>query len=462
MVNKTKSENRNGISLKAKARILSIKDGMFASAERAFGQNYVSPFAVAVNASNSVVALLGSVLGLLGPLSQTLSSRLIEKYSRKKIVVKAVLAESLTWFLFIAVAILYYNNILVDMLPLMVLLFFGFYVIFLNIGMPAWFSWMGDLVSEKQRGRWFAKRNLLVGFVSIILAVSAAFLLDYFRNLGLVMFGFVILFFMAFFFRLLCVRVLKQQYEPKIKLKKGDYFSFWDFLVKARKTNFGKFSIYRMLLDFSVAISSPLIVVYLLRYLEFSYKNYMIIILSATFFTTFIILLWGKFADKYGNYRVLVITSLLIPLIPVLWILNPKPLYLIFVPSLVSGISWAGFHLASGNFIYDNVSQEKRGLVVSYFNLLRGIGTFLGAGLAALLIKYLSTDFIEPLFFIFILSAFARLIVTLLWLPKIKEIKKKEKFQGYKTFKNTLFKDLKPTLLEEAHEIMSIKKYLRS
>jgi len=39
--------------------------------------------------------MLSSITGLLGPLSQLFGSRLIEKFSRKKIILKTVFLESL-------------------------------------------------------------------------------------------------------------------------------------------------------------------------------------------------------------------------------------------------------------------------------------------------------------------------------------------------------------------------------
>jgi MFS family permease len=409
-----------------------------------------------------MVAMLSSISGLLGPLSQLFSSRLIEKYSRKKIILKAVFFESLTWLPLIIIAILFYKGIIISTLPFLLLLFFSIFIILNGIVAPAWFSWMGDIVDKQHRGRWFSKRNLLIGFVSTVLAIIAAFFLDYFKKNNWIMLGFIILFLLAFISRLLSRKTFKKQYEPKLKLKKGYYFSFWDFVLKAPKNNFGKFAIFKALLSFTCAISSPLIVVYLLRHLEFSYTTYIIIILSGTVFSLFVLELWGKFADRYGNYRVLCIADILIPIIPILWILSSSPIYLILVPSLVTGISWAGFNLSAGNFVYDNVSQQKRGLAISYYNLLNGAGIFLGAGLGAFLIKFLKTSFIEPLFLIFIIGSLARMIVVFFWLPTLKEIRKTGKFDGSKAFKNMILKEARPTLHEEIHEVMSIKKYLTS
>ena len=59
--------------LRHQARRHSIKEGIFASAKGSFGDYYIAPFAIAINASNSLVALLSSVSGFLGPLTQIFS-----------------------------------------------------------------------------------------------------------------------------------------------------------------------------------------------------------------------------------------------------------------------------------------------------------------------------------------------------------------------------------------------------
>ena len=454
-------EKLNIQELKHKARRYSIKEGIFATAKGAFGYGFISPFAIQINFSNSLVFLLSSVSGLLGPLSQMFSSRLIEKYSRKKIVLKSVFMETLMWIPMIAIAILFQTGILKSFLPVVFFLTFSFYIIFSNISGPAWFSWIGDIVDEDYRGRWFAKRNLIHGFIAVVLAILAAFFLDFFKEKKFVIAGYIILFSLAFISRFISWKIFKKQYEPKIKLEKGYYFSFYEFLIMAHKTNFGKFAIFRSFLGFACAITEPLLAIYLLRFLGFEYKPYMIVIYAGTIFSLLVMGLWGKFTDRYGNYMTMKITGFFIPLIPLLWTFSSSTIYMIFVPSVVSGIAWAGFNLAAGNFIYDNVHPEKRGLVVSYYNMLVGIGIFLGAGLGAILIEYLDVSFIEPIFFIFILGTILRTIVMLAGIKHLKEKRKIKKFNQSHYLKNLILKETKPALIEEVHQIMEIKKYLR-
>ena len=455
-----KKESKKLQTLKSNARERSIKEGIFASAKSAFADYYISPLAIAINASNPLVAMLSSISGLLGPLTQMFSSRLLEKHSRKKIISRWVFWEAISLIPFIFIAFLFYKGIISSSLPIILLLVFSVYTICLNIWSPALFSWLGDIVEERERGRWFSKRSVILGFVSIILALSASFILNLFKEKNLVMFGFMALFFLAFISRMISWKIFKKKYEPKLKLHKKDYFPFLDFVIKSPKTNFGRFSIFRALFAFACSISAPLLAVYLLRNLNFDYTTYMIVTIAGSVFSLIVLGFWGKLSDTYGNYRVLVISCILIPVIPILWILSPSPIYLITVPSIIGGMAWAGFNLSTGNFVYDNVTKEKRGFAISYHNMLNGIGVFLGAGFGALLIKILPLGSIEPIFIIFIISSLLRTIIALWWLPKIKEIRETEEFVGRKVLKNIIFKEIKPTIMEEVHQISSIGSYL--
>jgi len=426
------------IELRHKARRRFIKEGCFSSIKTSLGDSYITPFAIAINSSNFLIGMLSSVSGLVGPVSQWFSSRLIEKYKRKKIILAATLYEGLAWIPLILVAFLFYKGILTSLLPLLLLIFFSLYVIIANITNPVWFSWAGDLVDENYRGKWFSKRNFILGFVSIIFTIIAAFFLDFLKKQGQIIFGFIILFFLAMLARFISRSYFKKTYEPKLKLEKGYYFSFWQFIKGAPKNNFGRYVFFRTLMDFTVCIASPFFAVYMLRNLNFGYVTFMLVTLSQTFFGLLTIKQWGKFADKYGNCEVMKLTLVLISIFPFLWLISNSPIFLIFVPQLIGGIGWAGFNLAAGNFIYDSVSPQKRGLAVSYYNLLTGFGIFLGAGLGAILVKTLTITFMDKLLFIFLISGFARSASGLVMLPYIREVRKTEKFNSKRAIKSLI------------------------
>ena len=75
---------------KEKTMSLSIKEGSFASVAGGFGEGYITPYALSLNANNLQVGLLSSFVGLISPLAQVFGSKLMETYSRKRIIVTFV------------------------------------------------------------------------------------------------------------------------------------------------------------------------------------------------------------------------------------------------------------------------------------------------------------------------------------------------------------------------------------
>ena len=91
-----------------KAKEISIKEGSFFSLMDGFGLRYITPYALALGASNFVIALLSSLPQLLGNITQLAIPRLMKKISRRKIVATAVITQAFMWFPIILVGFLYF------------------------------------------------------------------------------------------------------------------------------------------------------------------------------------------------------------------------------------------------------------------------------------------------------------------------------------------------------------------
>jgi MFS family permease len=160
----------------------------------------------------------------------------------------------------------------------------------------------------------------------------------------------------------------------------------------------------------------------MLRDLKFSYLTYTILITAVAATSLLTIDRWGNRADKVGNLKVLRFTSFFIASIPLWWILNQNPLYLILI-QIFSGFAWAGFNLCATNFIYDAVSASKRIRCIAYFNVFNGTSLCLGAIIGGYLVNHLPSTFGFQILSLFLISGILRLLVVFYFSGKIREVR---------------------------------------
>ncbi|MBI2449124.1 MFS transporter [Candidatus Pacearchaeota archaeon] len=401
---------------------LGIKEGSASTVMSIITDTYMTPFALALGANSVHIGFLNSFSGLLSPLAQVYGSTL--KYQRKLIILFTVAWQTLMLLPILFLGIFFVFGIRTG-LPTILILFYSLYIVFGAISAPAWFSLIGDIVPEKDRGKYFGKRNSILAGIGIVVTLIGSFILDYFKTGGMVLAGFSILFLVAIFSRIISYVILKRISD--IDGGSPVHEGFVYFFRNLHKTNYGRFVIYIALINFSAMIASPFFTVYMLEELNLSYVWFAIISLSQAVSMMAFMLVWGKFADRYGNKELLIIGSLLIPVLPLLWIFNQNQYYLL-IPMFVGGIGWAAFNLSSSNFVYDSVGREKRATYLAYMNIFAGIGIFLGAALGGLMIKYLPIKFMNIFLFVFLVSAILRALTAVIMMPLIKEVRKVEKF----------------------------------
>ncbi|MBS3141034.1 MFS transporter [Candidatus Woesearchaeota archaeon] len=400
------------VKLEKQSLKYSVYEGSSASIMEGSGTAYISPFAMALNASNTEVAFLSSIPSLFSPLTQLITVHFLKKIkSRKTITISFVLLQALIW---IPIMLLPFMNL--SHKPIFLIALFTLLSAFGSFISPIWASWISDMVDPNKRGNYFGRRNAIAGSFAIAFTFMAAYILDALTNKLFI--AFAIIFIIAMIGRLLSSYFLTKQFEPEFKFPEQDYFSFKSFLKKMPETNFGKFSMYQSFLNFAVMIASPFFAVYMIRNLNFSYPQYTLITVTASIFSLIGMRVWGKYADKHGNVKTLKILGIFIAIVPLLWIFNSNIYYLLFV-QVISGFAWGGFNLSVSDFIYDATTKEKRALFISYHNVLNGIASFLGAALGGILVA-IKMPF-TPIILLFVLSGILRIIFYYIFIHKIEE-----------------------------------------
>jgi len=414
-----------------------------------FGLRYITPFALAVGATNSQIAFLSSLPGLLGNFAQLGTLKLIRKFPRKKIVLISVMFQSILWLPLILIGWLYMTNVLTTLrASVAIIAVYTLIVLAGAISSPAWSSWMKDILSS-ENGRYFSRRNEIITGVVLASLLVSGFILRYFQDKN-VFIGFTIIFSIAFLGRTIAAHLFTKKYEPKYVYNEKSAFGLLDFVKRSTSNNFGRFVLFIAIVSFATTIAGPFFAVYMLKDLGMDYLSYTFVVISPIVSTLVFLPVWGKFSDVHGNVKILRITGYLIPLVPLLWALSPvflsisytSLIFYLFLLEIFSGFAWAGFNHATATFIYDAVSKEKMPYCITYFNILSGIGLFAGAMLGGYLASMSQTPFgLTPILLTFVVSGILRIVAVTIFLPIIKEVKPIKPFHFTQSFKHHFEED---------------------
>lgn len=406
----------------------SVRDGAAYAVMSGSGETYFSAFAVFLKASTAQIGFLASVPQLLASFAQLLSAWLGHAFgNRKAIILIGASLQALIWLpmmLLPWLATEYRVEIFIACVTL--------YYAFGNLAAPQWSSLMGDLVTEKKRGRFFARRTRISSMTSFLSLVIAGSVLHFFDSNAATTTGYLILFSVALIARLVSVYHLTNMYDPPGHVAALEIPVVKPAWTQLLHSQFAGFSLFFALMQFSVAVASPFFAIYLLRDLEFSYLEFMACSASTIIMQFLTLNRWGRISDIFGNRIILSLCGSLIPFVPFLWLFSSNFYYLLLTQAF-SGAVWAGFTLSASNFLYDLIPQNKRATYMATHNVLASIGVFFGA----LLGGYLGTimpdhyvvfgfeiNMLSQLYNIFILSFIFRLITSLLLIPRLKEIRR--------------------------------------
>ncbi|MBU0728304.1 MAG: MFS transporter [Proteobacteria bacterium] len=406
-----------------------IRDGRSSAVMLGCGETYLGPFGIFLQAGTLQIGLLATLPQLVGAIMQWVNARTMDRFkSRRRIIVASVICQALVWipmgllpffvsrsqsavYLLIALAVLYHATA-------------GF-------SLPVWNSLIGDLVPADIRGRFFGHRNRIKGIYSFFALSLAGVVLHLFARSGQTAMGFLIIFMVAALARLNSSRWLARYGDPEFILPAEHVFTFRQFLQRSPHSNFAKYVFFVAAINFAVAFSAPYFALYMLRDLKFSYLQFTAVTSVSTITQFLLFRHWGNLSDSFGNKKILNVCGWGVGFVPMLWLFSANIFYLMAI-QVVGGIVWAGFSLASNNFLFDAVSPPKRARCVAYQSLVNGVtvltGSLLGGFVAVRLPHSFDVGFWiwTPAFtlpVIFLLSGLMRLAAAAFMLRKFKEVR---------------------------------------
>jgi MFS family permease len=399
------------------------RDGIAWAVMAGSGESFFSAFALFLKATTEQIALLASLPSLLGSVAQFLSTWLLfHSQLRKRLILIGVLVQAGIWFAILCLPVLPSSQ-MVTIFILGVMIYYAAG----HFASPVWNSLMGDLVPERRRGRFFAKRTALINIAMLIAVTVAGFLLHWFEAQAQVYWGFMVIFGIAGIARFYSAYQISCMYEPEV----AEWLPLHGQLQGLWHSEFLRFSVFFALLNFAVAIASPFFSVYMLQDLHFSYLEYSINNASFMLMQFFTLAAWGRLMDTFGSRLVLIVTAIIIATLPAWWAMYANYWYFVGL-QMLGGLCWAGFSLAASNFLYDTVTREKRAAYSAVHHTIAAIGVFLGASLGGYLTTHLPSNMAifgydlanhSPIAGVFIISTLMRLGIVLAFLPLLGKLR---------------------------------------
>ena len=393
------------------------KEGVFANTMLAIFDNYITPLALFLGAENLHIAFLVAFPQLLGSLSQLIAVDVARKSpSRRNVLINFSLIQA---SLLILVAALVYLH---SPSKIYILIFFTilFRVLANSLGL-FWGSLVSEYLPPEKRGIYFGWRSQIVGIAGLVGVACAGLILHFYQN-GTIGKAFFTIFVLASACRFLSCYYFMRMKDVPATFYPEHQFTFKMFLQRTQQSNFVKFTLYVAALVFATYVSAPYFAVYVLRELKFDYGFYMMIQVGAVIGGLIAFPIWGKHADIVGNARMLKLSGLLIPLVPLAVLVSPNLYYLTCVEFL-GGVLWGGFNLCVTNFIYDSVTPQKRMRCLSYFAVINGIAIFLGSSLGGFLISHLPPIKGHTILTLFLISGILRFFAHVTLARQFKEVR---------------------------------------
>jgi len=407
----------------------SQKEATASAVMTATGDNYYNAFAVYLQATAVQMGWLTAIPQFAGAVMQLFSVWLGTYVPRRHLIAGTAAAQAIVVGLIASLAYFHPPDAVLG-LTILAVAYHGA----LNLIQPQWRAWMGSIVPPRRRGTFFASRTSITMVIALGMFVAGGGLLSFFESQQTTWLGFALLFAIAAVCRMISSYFIWQMHDPDVPGSAEGSGAFVrtlaNFRTAAQDEVFRNYTLFVAGMQAVVAISAPFFAVYMLKDLEFSYFQYGVC--SATSIAVQFVALpvWGRFSDRYGNRLVMLITSFLLPLLPLLWIFSPNFFYLLLV-QMLSGFAWSGFSLSTANYLYD--IRPHRSDFATYAAVQSACGAalvFIGAiaggylaasaeQVAALLPSGLAPS--NPLFVVFITSGILRAAITVWFVPRAVE-----------------------------------------
>jgi MFS family permease len=247
-----------------------------------------------------------------------------------------------------------------------------------TVSIPAANSLLGDVVPVSIRGRYLGAQMMVINLARMACVPLAGWLI---KQVGGVT-GYQVAWFVAALTGLVATGFYARIPEPESSEGRrvsgttpAGFARGWRVFMADRR--FVLFCAINFVWTFGIQISGPFFTVHMVENLGFEVDTIAVLATVATVVNVVAYRGMGSLVDRKGPALMTGISMLLVPLMPLLWILARTPLHVAMVQSY-GNLAWAGFRVAATPLILLLTPPEQRSRYVAIFNTINGLATVLG------------------------------------------------------------------------------------
>ncbi len=361
-----------------------LLDGLFSTVSENFFINYIALYALSFGATIGQVGLLTAVTNLAGTLSLFPGAYAAERTrNRKRLVLWTGGGVSRLALLALAAIPLATGD--PGTALILIIIFNSIRSFMSSFANPAWTSIVADLVPGFIRGRYFGLRNSLMAAGAFLAAALAGWIIRHGNGFsGFRHAGYQAAFFIAcitglagtFFFS----RIPRSGISapPADERRPGRMPGILSMLP------FAGLVLHALLWNLSVQLAAPFFNVYLVNGLGAGMTLVGIATASSSAASLPGQYLFGRIMDRRGAIPLLLLTGLLIPLIPLLWMVVRAPWQVPFLNAF-GGFLWAGYNMANFTLLLELSPEAQRPRAVALFQVAVFSSAVIGPALGGLL-----------------------------------------------------------------------------
>ncbi len=256
------------------------------------------------------------------------------------------------------------------------------------IGNNAWVAWMGELVPESFRGRFFGRRTALCTLGGTLASLVAGVLMDKLRPPEGVGLGLPLLAALACVAGVVTTVLMARQHDPAPHKEKAK-LDFHVALLPLRDDRARRVLVYQVAWNAAVGLSAPFYAFHMLKNLEMGFLTMALYLAAVAGMRILAAPLWGRIIDRLGAQPVLLACSLGISVVPLIW-LFPTATFLwpLLMDVVLAGVLWGGHGLASFALPLSVAPRKGRPFYLAAFSTAGGLAyaaaSAMGGGLASL------------------------------------------------------------------------------